>query len=177
MAQQNEDKAAKAAEEARRKGLTQAQRDEEDRRAALSQEERDAEDKAELEHLDDQIAQENAAQGRPEYTGREAQQRRAVIQKRLAERDARIYDESATESVVVARGRTIVAGPAHAQVEYTQGATLKVTPEEAVKLRASGHVLRDDGAIQQEAGPRVYQEAGLLQGHAAGQGQGDSKSK
>jgi hypothetical protein len=167
---------AEKAEAARRKALSPEARAEEDRRASLSQDERDQEDKDELESLNDQIADEKEANGRERFTGKEAVQRRAIIEKRIAERNAALYDESATESVVVARGRTIVAGPAHRQVEYTQGATLNVTPEEAAKLRQSGHVQRDDGNIAPEAGPRVYQEAGLILGNGAGQGQGGSKN-
>jgi hypothetical protein len=50
-----------------------------------------------------------------------------------------------------------------------------VTPEEAAKLAADGHLIADDGTLTEIAGPKVYQEAGLVLGNGPGQGQAAAK--
>lgn len=136
------------------------------RREALTQEERDQEDLAALEA---QIAAENAAKGLGSGNASAAAQRASLIAR--MQRDAKAArDKEATVEVTVARGRSIFLN-ADQTVPFQGGAKIMVTPDEEVKLRQAGHLVNPDGAVIEPSGPRVLQEAGLIQGHAAGQGQ------
>lgn len=176
MAELTEAQKAEAAkaEAARRKALTKEQREEEDRRAKLSQEERDAQDKRDaddLANVEAELAAENAAKGTgtvaAESAGSAAVRRRQIVARMKATADAQ-RAEQATVEVTVARGRSVFLTSDLAEA-HTGGDKIMVTPQEAASLRAAGH-LAVDGVVEQPLGPKVYQEAGLLQGHAPGQG-------
>lgn len=135
-----------------------------------------AKDQAELDALNDQIDAENHAQGLPSDS-RTPHVRRAEVIRRIQARDKAARDALATEEVTVARGRTVFT-EAGQTVPHKPGAVIKVTPEEALKLRQAGAIVTSDGAQMQDiGGPKTYQERGLLEGHAPGQGQEASKSK
>jgi hypothetical protein len=144
------------------------------RREAMSQQERDAED---LANVDAELAAENAARGtgtiHAEAVGSAAARRRILVARMKAEAEA-VRAEQATEEVVVAHGRTIYLSADQTE-PFTGGATIKVTPAEAVQLRQAGHLVSPQGEVEQPVGPQVYREAGLLVGHAKGQGQPASK--
>lgn len=158
---------AEKAEEARRKGLTPAARAEEDRRAGLSQEDRDREDLAAME------AEEAAANAR--FNGQPGfDSSREAITKRLAEANATRHAKEATVEAVVARGRTVFTEVG--QVEgHKPGTPVMLSPAEHAKLVQGGHILTDDGTTPEPVGPKVYSDAGLLQGHAQNQGQKSAK--
>lgn len=158
---------AQIAEEKRRKALTQDQRDEEDRRAALSQDERDAEDLAELENR--QRAENDAARGNGLNSQPLSGQSREALVKRMQDRAAAKRAKEANVEVTIARGRTVYLDPAQA-VPLTGGMTLMVTAEEEETLRRAGHLVNPDKSLTEPVGPRVYQEAGLIEGHGTGQG-------
>lgn len=144
------------------------------RRAALTQEERDAED---LANVEAELAAENAVKGQgvvhAEAAGSAAVRRAQIVARMKASAEAKRATE-ATEEVIIARGRSVYLSADQTQ-PFTGGQKIKVTPAEAASLRAAGHLVTADGALTEPVGPKVYQEAGLLQGHAPGQGQPAAK--
>lgn len=141
-----------------------AEQVEEERRAALTQDERDAEDLARMEE------EEAAANARKSgQTGFDSD--RDAITKRLATSAAAKRAKEATETGVVARGRHLFT-EAGQTVPHTPGTTVALTPEEKAKLVISGHILSDDGNIEEPTGPRVFSD-NLIEGHGTGQGSGD----
>lgn len=155
---------------------------ESERRAGLSQEERDAEDArdaADLAAVEAELAAENAAKGAGTIqadSNASAAVRRLQIVNRLKARNEAERAQNATVEVTVARGRSVYL-TADQTVAHTGGAKIMVTPEEAASLRAGGHLVSDDGSVVEPVGPKVYQEAGLIVGHAAGQTQGPASTK
>lgn len=144
----------------------QAQAQEDARRAALSQEDRDLED---LQRMEDEEAQRNAGRN---GQGVDYDRSREAVTARLAEAAKARRAKQATETGVVARGRTVFTEAG--QIEgHGPGSTIALTPEEKAKLTLSGHILTEDGAqLEAEAGPRAFSDTSLIQGHAKGQGAG-----
>ena len=162
MAKSEEQKA----EEARRAALSQEERDEEDRRAMLTDEERDAEDLAIMEA--EERAQNDAARGTG--MGSAAPQSREALVRRMQARAKAKRAKEATVEVTVARGRELFT-EAGQTVPHVGGDKIMVTPEEESRLRAAGHLVNPEtGTVTEPRGPRVFQESGLIEGHAAGQG-------
>jgi len=137
-----------------------------------------ADERAELTRLQEAEAARNEANAKgtalSDGAGQTTPIRRADLEARLARQNQAERDKRATVEVFLRPGRTVYTSaeqlmsggeiPAH-----KGGQKLMVTPEEEAKLRAAGHLIGEDGEDLAPSGPKVYQEAGLLVGHAAGQ--------
>jgi hypothetical protein len=164
MAEENQTDEAKAAaadkEAKRRAKLSPEQRDLEDRAAknGLS-----VEDQAEL----DKLEAEEAAKSNPQA------RIQALRAKQIAGQKA-ARDKQATIEAIVAPGRSVFTE--HGQTEpHGPGAKIMLTPVEYAKLVALGHVRDPNGELVERSGPKVLEDAGLIRGHSAGQGQQPAK--
>lgn len=133
-----------------------------ERRASLTAEERAAEDQAFVTSEANRRAAEEASKTSPAARAAYEAQIRGVMPADNAPKDT---------AVVIARGRHIFTEPNQVK-PWEGGATIMVTAAEAERLRLAGHLALDDGTTPVGgAGPRVFQDAGLIVGNGPGQGQ------
>jgi hypothetical protein len=166
--------AAEIAEIDRRRALTTEQRDEEDRRAGLTDDERDLEDRAKANGISveeqaefDKLEVEEQAKANP-------QARLATLRNKQIAGQKAIRAKEATVEAIIAPGRSVFTE--HGQTQpHVGGDKVMLTPEEYAKLVAAGHVRTPEGDLVERSGPKILSDAGLIQGHSAGQGNAAQK--